>query len=320
MSIILVIVLILGIGVLVGFHEQNNIIDYLKLRNYTAPSNIAAIATSDTMTSYGRKMFYVNHPQLTPKTSFSSYCPNGTEQTVVLGCYHAAEDGIYILSVDNAQLNGIEQVTSAHEMLHAAYDQLSSSDKAYVDNLLTNYYNNGLTDPVIRAQIASYKQSEPGAVVNEMHSLFGTQVASLPPALETYYSRYLTDRATVVNYYLSYESAFSTRQNQIKADDQTLTTLNSQIDNNNRQISSQLADIQSLQVSLNNEKNNGQITEYNASVPGFNTKVDDYNNLVVETRSLIDQYNNVVNSRNSIVLVEQQLVQAISSTNQTLSK
>jgi hypothetical protein len=316
----LVVVAVLALITFIGYREQANIYDYLKLRGYNAPTTIAALATSDTMTSYGRKIFYVNHPQVTQKNNFSNFCPNGTEQTVVLGCYHSYENGINILSVDNVELNGIEQVTSAHEMLHGAYEQLTMSDKNTLDQLLLNYYNNGLTDTTIKDQIASYKKTEPDAIVDEMHSLFGTQIANLPPALEKYYTRYFTTRQTVVNYYLSYQNAFTSRQNQIKSDDQTLSSLNDQISTNNHILDNEYANIQSLQNNLNSQKNNGQNSQYNDGVVGFNTQVDSYNNLVATTRSLISQYNEAVNSRNALVLEEQQLTKALSSSNQTVAK
>ena len=57
----------------------------------------------------------------------------------MLGCYHSNQDGIFLYNVQDARLAGVQQVTAAHEMLHAAYDRLSTKDKNYVDGLLMDY-------------------------------------------------------------------------------------------------------------------------------------------------------------------------------------
>src|SRR5882757_3432420 len=114
-------------------YNRQGILDAWKLRNYTAPATVSALATNDTMTSAATHIFYVNTPQVIDKRPFADNCPSGTEQSVVLGCYHGNQAGIFILQVTDARLNGVEQVTAAHEMLHAAYDRLSSRQKQSVN-------------------------------------------------------------------------------------------------------------------------------------------------------------------------------------------
>ncbi len=84
-------------------------------------------------------------------------------------------------------------------MLHAAYNRLNSADKSRIDNSLQKYYQHTLTDQRIKNIIAAYKKTEPNDLVNEMHSIFGTEVAELPPELETYYKQYFSNRSVVVN-------------------------------------------------------------------------------------------------------------------------
>jgi hypothetical protein len=105
-------------------YNRQNIIDWWRLWNYQAPAAIAQLATQDTMTAYARRIFYVNNAALDSKTVFSKQCPNnGGEQTIVLGCYHSNQAGIFLLGVTDPRLNGVEQVTAAHEMLHVAEKQ-----------------------------------------------------------------------------------------------------------------------------------------------------------------------------------------------------
>src|SRR6185295_11567695 len=85
------------------------------------------------MTPDTRRLFYVYHPVLEDKQAFNSHCTD-SEKTIVLGCY-ISRTGIYLYDVTDSRLNGVEQVTAAHETLHAAYERLSSSERKRVDGL-----------------------------------------------------------------------------------------------------------------------------------------------------------------------------------------
>ena len=294
--------------------ERQNVSDWLALRNYQPSATVAQLASDTTMNDFARKVFYVNHPNIDGKNTFYQVCPNnGGEKTVVLGCYHNDQRGIFVLRVSDPRLSGIEQVTAAHEMLHAAYDRLSSRDRQYVDGLLMDYYQHDLHDKRLLDTIAAYKQSEPNDVVNEMHSVFGTEVTQLPTPLENYYKRYFTNRQKIAGFAAQYEAAFTSRQNQVAQDDATLASMKAQIAADEASLQAQQKTIESDQVRLEDLKNRSDYVDYNNGVPGFNTEVDTYNALVTTTRDLITQYNQLVEARNAIAVEENQLVQDISS-------
>ena len=141
---------IIGGFLAIGF-ERQNIIDWLSLINYKPPQQIAAIASQDEMLPYTKRVFYVNKPQIDSSQLFTRFCPDNSEQNVVLGCYQSGQNGIYILSVNNSMLTGIEQVTAAYETLHAIYQRLDSSDQAKLNSELMYFENNGLDNPIVRA-------------------------------------------------------------------------------------------------------------------------------------------------------------------------
>ncbi len=305
----------------VVLHERQNVFDWRKLHGYQAPAAISNLATDDTMTPQTRRIFYVNHPGVEDKTTFTKSCPNnGGEKTVVLGCYHSNQQGIFLLNVTDARLNGVEQVTAAHELLHAAYDRLSSRERNYVNGLLMNYYQHDLHDPRLLSTIAEYKKTEPNDWVNEMHSVFGTEVASLPAPLETYYKRYFTDRQKIAAYAAQYEGAFASRQQKVAVDDAQLTTWKAQISSDEKALQTDQQDISAAQSHLVELRSSGQIDAYNAAVPAYNAQVDTYNALAQTVRDLIDNYNRLVAQRNSIALEENQLVQDITSAPAAISK
>ena len=284
----------------VVYAKAQAITDWWQLRGYTPPVAVSSLATEDTMTPYAKHVFYVNHPQITSSVvAFRQECSEN-EQTIVLGCYHPNQDGIDIYAVQDSRLHGVQEVTAAHEMLHAAYDRLSTKDKNYIDGLLENYYKNDLHDQRIITTINAYKKTEPGQVVNEMHSIFGTEIANLPPALETYYAKYFSNRAAITTLAANYQGAFTSLQSQIDSYDRQLATLKQQITDEEQSLQSQLSQLNADRSQLDAEKSSGQTGQYNAGVPAFNAEVDAYNAGITKLQSDIASYNSQVGTRNSI--------------------
>jgi hypothetical protein len=317
---LLIILIVVAALAALAFVNRNNIFDWWKLRGYKAPTAITSLSSQDTMTPYALKLFEINHPNIENKTAFAKQCPNdGGEKTIVLGCYHSGESGIYLLSVSDPLLKGVEQVTAAHEMLHAAYARLSSGERKNVDTMLLNYYNNDLKDPRIKNTIAAYKKTEPNDVVNEMHSVFGTEVANLPVPLEQYYTRYFTDRQKVTSYAAQYEAAFTSRQDVVTTDDNQLKTIKPEIDSMETSIKSQLSVINAEQAQLNTYKTKNDTKDYNSEVTDYNSKVTTYNEDVFNLKTLINTYNTIVNSSNQLAVQENHLGDELNSSVKTVN-
>lgn len=296
---LLVLVVVLAALALVALNRQA-IQDWWKLRGYQPPSAIVKLADQDTMNSYTRHLFYLNKPQLpTTVASFRQDCPENKD-TIVLGCYHLGQNGIFIYNVQDPKLAGIQQVTAAHEVLHAVYARLSSQERTQLDSELESFYKHGLTDPVVIAEVKLYQQTEPTDVMDEMSCTFGTEVANLPAALTAYYDRFFTNRAAIVAYEQQYEGAFISRQSTIANDDQQLAAMKQQINAQQTVLSSQLTQINSDRTNLNSLLSSGQAAAYNTAVPGFNNEIDTYNAGVNSLRTTINSYNQLVAARNLI--------------------
>lgn len=292
---------------------QQNVTDWLKLRGYAAPHMVAALATDDTMTDYGRRLFYVNKPQITNGATFSQNCPRGGEKTVVLGCYLSGDNGIWLYDVTDSRLYGVEQVTAAHEMLHAGYARLSQSERRNVDRLLESYFEHGLTDQRVKDTIAAYQKSEPGQLTNEMHSVLGTEVAELPPELESYYKRYFTERSRVASFTTKYEAEFTSRIRQVEDYDIQLNDMKQTIQSSQATLTEQRRAIDMQQLRMDALNTSGGFSDYNALVDNYNKSVNTYNGLLRQTRSDIERYNEIVAKRNAVALEERQLAEALSS-------
>ncbi len=290
-------------AVLLVWTQRTALYDWWRLRNYTAPAQVVKLATDTAMTPSARHLFYVNHPTIEQdKVSFNQDCANrGREQTIVLGCYHDHELGIYLYDVTDPQLAGVEEVTAAHETLHAAYERLSPADKKHINQLLNQAYAN-VSDQRIRDNIDNYRKQ--GAdIINELHSILGTEVHSLPPELEQYYQRYFTDRAAIVAASERYEGAFTSLKDQAQRIGDELQQLKSTITSLEQSLAQQQA---SLEADRANVKTQDQAYAFNARVRAYNDQVAYINQLVSRYNSLRDQYN-------QLAVQQQQLFQSIDS-------
>jgi len=301
------------------FWQSQNISDWAKLLNYNPPSKIKTLADQATMNSYTRKLFYLNRPVLIAGSEFRNQCPNSASSiSTILGCYHPDQKGIFLFKVDNPELNGVEQVTAAHEVLHCIWARLSASEKKRVGDMLTQYYKQELKDPSIRSEISIYQQTEPDSVLDEMSSTFGTEIANLPQGLNEYYAKYFNNRMAIVNYSAGYKSIFLKYQNKVKDADQKLAALKSQIDANQNKLNSNQTLISIQRSTMQSLLANKSIEQYNADVPGFNKLVNDYNFLVNTTQDLITQYNQLIATRNQDALVFDDLSNQLNSNLSTI--
>ena len=294
------------VGAVFSVNNAQNIIDWWRLRDYTPSARIEAVADRTNMSDEGRKLFYLHDPTLLNKDSFQTSCTVG-ESTIVLGCY-ISNQKIYLFDVTEQRLDGLVEVTAAHEMLHAGYDRLSLKEKDRIDKLLAEAYER-IDNERLRGIVENYRKRDPGVVNNELHSILGTEYRNLSRDLEEYYSRYFKDRLTVVSLSESYAEEFEKREAQIESYDKQLTELNGEI----TRIQAELT-IQNIE--LQNDKNkidslSSEPEAYNNAVSKYNRKVANYNSGVNKVKALIEDYNVVVVERNKIAVEERELVEAI---------
>lgn len=300
-------------GSVVLWMQRERVLDWWYLRGYEPSAEIGTLADNTMMTDYARRLFFVNHPTLDDKVAFNQNCSGIIEEVAVLGCYHGDRLGIYLYDVTDSRLNGIEEVTAAHEMLHQAYDRLSQDEQQNINQLLQNFYDNGLDSQSVRDKIALYENDEGHDILNEMHSIFGTEVETLPDELENYYKQYFSDRSKVFTFHKQSRAAFEEFRQRITDYDNQLASLQEQIDNNEKNLSSMLAELEAERKRLDQLLASNQVEEYNAGVPGFNARVNDYNNLLSSTQGLVDQYNQLVKERNDIAVQASDLNAALDS-------
>lgn len=273
------------------------VLDQVALWQYEPPAEIVALADRTAMTDDGRQAFYASRPVLQAATDFRGTCGNNEEGTAVLGCY--TNRLIYIFNVTDIQLDGIKDVTAAHEMLHAVYERLSESERARVDGLLESEYQKLAADDAFTDRMAYYAKVEPGERNNELHSIIATEVATIDPQLETYYKKYFADRAAVVRLHATYSSVFERLKTQGDELSRRLDVLATSIEQ-----ASEAYNVASQQLNrdintFNRRATQGEFetqVEFNAERSGLAARSEDLaadrqsiNNMISEYNQLRDQ-------------------------------
>lgn len=299
--------------ILVAFVFRQEIYDSWRLHTYEPSERMAKIVDKTTMTERAEKYFYVAHPQIDQQKAFNEHC-NIQEFSIVLGCYNG--QNIYLYDIDDKRLSGIVEVTAAHEMLHAAYDRLSSSERQKVDAMTAAAYKK-LQSKRIKKSVAEYEAADPTVVPNELHSILGTEVRDLPRELEEYYKQYFTNRRNVVELSETYEKEFSNRETRVHELDGELKTLKAIIEAAQARLDNLHATLEAERARMDALRSAGNAAEYNAAVDGFNSLVAEYNALARGTTAQINEYNAKVKERNDVAGEVQGLVEAIDSTPET---
>jgi hypothetical protein len=289
------------------FWQRDGIIDHVTVWRYQPTPEVLALADATSMSQSGRWNFYVADPSLESRESFNNHCTNGHEKTIVLGCYAARK--IYIYNVNDERLPYVEEVTAAHEMLHAAYERLSESEREQVNRLVDSALD-GITNKHVKSLINLYRKNEPDHLHNEMHSILGTEANKLPADLEEYYSQYFDDRTKVVKMSQQYQSVFNELQDQQRKLSNELAALSKQIDALSQVFETNVAAFEAKIDAFNQKARGGGFeseaeydSEYavliaeqnrleedrgaiNSLVDTHNKKREQLQNLIIETNSL----------------------------------
>ena len=182
-------------------------------------------------------------------------------------------------------------MTAAHEMLHAAYQRLSTSERKRVDALIEKQ-SFGPEEARITELLAEYAKSEPGEELNELHSILATEVRDLSPELESYYAQFFVDRSKVVALSEQYQTVFT----ELKLRQESLSTeLNGLADTIEREGAAYKRNLQVLSIdveSFNAQARSGQMTraEYDSQRADLESRQNSLKRQYDTIQALIAQY------------------------------
>lgn len=244
------IVLLFACALLIfAFLQRQTIIDYILASQYQAASAVATIRGDLKLTDQGRMLFNASQPELQTADEFNASCQQQKEtNNPILGCYVAQR--IFIFDVKNEKLDGIEETTAAHELLHAAYERMSTSERDEVNAEIKKVLATIMT-PDLKKRLEYYQKTEPGEEYNELYAILGSEFPTLGDALERHYKQYFTSREAVVSFYEKYNSVFESVTAKLESQLETINALTAQT--------------------------NGQISSYNKSQQVLNKNIEDFN-------------------------------------------
>ena len=289
--------------------------DYIAAQNFRPDSQIASINDTLAFTSYGKQLFYASKPQLQTQQEFNSSCQATERTAAMLGCYYQRK--IFLFNVTNEELRGANEVTAAHEMLHAAYERLTIFEKADVDRLVDEQYQLLKDDSTIKSLVGYYEKAEPRDVQNELHSIIGTTVVTLSPELESYYGQYFSNRGKIVQLNSDYNAVFKQVEKKAKDLVAQIEALGPAIESDLEIYDTDRDQMESDITVFNERATSGdfssrsaftvardslvaRVNELNARRAAINTRVDTYNQLVADLKVISVRSNELNQSINGI--------------------
>ena len=284
--------------------------DYYRGMTYQPSSEMGRIRTDLKLTERGEFLFNASQPVLSESEEFNSYCREEGNEIAVLGCYTGGS--IYVYNITDEELDGIRELTAAHELLHAGFARMSNEEKAELKPILEQVYAANMD--VLQADIETYDSAEQ---FEELYVRVGTEVANLPEALEKHYAEVFKDQNAVVAYYDKYNGVFRALQTEMDGLQTEMETINATVEQKTAEYERRVQQLDADIVSFNScaevvgcfkseeefnvrrgvlvaeqEALESMYYEINGLIDAYNAKVEVYNADVVQGKKL----NNMINS------------------------
>lgn len=295
--------------------NRQQVLDAFHFWTYHPTAEVTAVAQRTAFTDSGLFTFYAVRPEIETGQQFNTNCGHKEQGTAILGCY--VNDHIYLYNVTDSRLNGIKEVTAAHEMLHAVYQRMSEDERTQVNALVESEYKKLSNDPAYTERMAFYARTEPGERDNELHSIIGTEVANISPELEQHYAKYFNNRQQVVQLFNSYNSVFLALDKQAKTLSAQLDALSKKIDSDSVQYNADVKNLNQDISDFNQRAATGQFSsesDFSAQRQALQRRVDGVNSMRTLINNEIDRYETLRKQYNETVTESNNLYQSIDST------
>lgn len=289
--------------------------DQITVWSYQSTDEIDSLVDRAGMNDYGKFIYYASQPTLDATQNFNNECDRVENTTSILGCYKDYQ--IYIYNVTDTQLDGIREVTAAHETLHAVFARIDDDEKDRISLLLEAEYKKLETNTDYSDRMAFYARTEPGERVNELHSVIGTEVDDISAELEQYYSKYFSDRQKVVDLNAKYIGVFKNLQNHANQLADQLNTLSQSISETTAQYNNDVNSLNSDIVIFNQKVASNSFTsqyQFNLERAALTARVAELDEVRINTNSNIENYRSILDEYNSIATESKKLYDSIDST------
>ena len=312
LSTIVSVLILLSVGWL-GFNYQY-VVDQVAVWSYHSDPQLDRIINDTKLTTRGEFYLKASNAQIANADTFSKQCKKTENHSAILGCY--VNNRIYVYDITDERLDGIKEVTTVHEMLHAAWDRLGSQRQQELTKLLEAEYQK-LKTAELEERMAYYYRNEPTEIANELHSILPTEISELSPELESYYSGYTDDRAGIVSLYDKYSAVFDSIQDEADTLSAQASALASSIDTNTKSYNADMASLNSEIQNFNSRASSGYFStpsHFNTARAGLVSRTDSLESRRKALQADIDKYNSMVQRLNELSTKSNELQSSIDST------
>ena len=290
--------------------NYQTVFDIVKGFLYQPSTEMVEIRDKLELTTRGRIVFNASQPTLNDEENFNRNCMSYDDDKAILGCYNNQQ--IYVYSINEKDLDGILELATAHELLHAVYGRMSDADKTNLKPLLEEVYkkNRGL----LEKELSTYDEANR---LEEIYVRAGTEIKNLPEDLEKHYTEIFKDQDKIVEYYNQYMKVFNQLEAEFKSLEEKMNELKQQIDSKNSEYESGTDALNAAIYQFNNCANRidcfASNDEFNAKRNELLSIQDSLRALYDDIDSLVNQYNDYVEEYNSNVVRSNDLQNIINS-------
>ena len=289
--VIFIIAILITTLVIVAILNRVWIGDFIRGLGYEPTSEMLRIRASLNLTDYGRLVFNASRPELSERETFNQHCRERTNENAILGCYDYTD--IYIYNITEPELDGIRELTAAHELLHAVYARLSEQDKRDLRPALEQVYSSNAE--ILSEEIEMYYENDR---YEELYVRAGTEIANLPSKLESHYAKVFEDQDRIAGYYNKYISVFNQIQQNLDVLSAEMNALSSEIESKTNEYYDRSAALNAAIASFNAC---AETPNCFASEAVFQRRRAELLNEFAALEALYDEIDNLINTYNAKV-------------------
>ena len=287
------------------------IYDFWRGMGYEPSVEMGRIRDRLGLTERGEFLFRAVWPELDGREEFNEKCRSEADMGVaVLGCY--TEGKVYVYDIVDEELEGIRELTTAHELLHAVWERMREDErKELIESLMRVFEAN---QEALEEELGVYGISERE---EELYVRAGTEIRGLSADLEKHYEEVFKNRDKIVNYYEGYIGVFRRIETEMEELENEVEKVGVEIETKTAEYELKVGQLDAEAISFNScaeiagcfkseeefrlrreelimeqEALIEMYDELNRLIDRYNELVDKYNTDVTHVRRL----NNVVNS------------------------
>ncbi len=305
-------IIVLGVLIYVATHlDYSAISDQISSIGYEPSQEILKTMSELKLTDEGERILRATRPEYQPADTFNNSCPNSEQGTAILGCYK--DNRIFVFDVADDELDGVRQSTLAHELLHAFWARLSTSEK---EELQADLDAVASADATVSEHMELYTDTV--SRYDELHSTIGTSVkpSAMTDKLRKHYERIFKDISIPSDYYAKYSEIFERDQKRLEEikkeiDQKKLEAeaLIAEYNKKNEQIGAEIAD-------FNRRASDGSFTslaEFDREREQLVAKNREITNMYQQIRDTYDDINKLVAEYNNNVAHKNKLNEMLNS-------